>query len=190
MAAFDSYDLKNYFEAISNGDENAYATVFNLYKERVFGVAFKMLKSETNAEEIVQETFLSLWNARSNLDDIESPEGYLFTITYNTIYTHLKRASRDKTMIDAIMIRMVSIHNNTQDEISGNETQRLINEVIQRLPTQQRKVYEFSRNQGLSYEQIAEEMGISKNTVRNHLSEAMKTIQRFLRKTIMLLYCI
>jgi RNA polymerase sigma-70 factor (family 1) len=186
MLIQDLYDIKELFNRLAKGNESAFEIVFELYKKRVFSVALKMLKSEIEAEEIVQEVFLSIWQAKARLDDINDPEAYLFTITYNTIYTHLKKASRNRQVLDAIIFNLSEIQNTTGDTIAGNETGKLIKEAIERLSPQQRTVYELSKQDGLSYDQIAEQMNISRNTVRNHLAEAMKTIRIFLKKTDML----
>jgi RNA polymerase sigma-70 factor (family 1) len=186
MLIQDLYDIKELFNRLAKGNESAFEIVFELYKKRVFSVALKMLKSEIEAEEIVQEVFLSIWHAKARLDDINDPEAYLFTITYNTIYTHLKKASRNRQVLDAIIFNLSEIQNTTGDTIAGNETGKLIKEAIERLSPQQRTVYELSKQDGLSYDQIAEQMNISRNTVRNHLAEAMKTIRIFLKKTDML----
>ncbi len=71
--------------------------------------------------------------------------------------------------------------------LSGRETQKLINEAVQQLPPQQRIVFQLSKQNDLSYEEIARQMHLSKNTVRNHLAEAMKTIRFFLRSAAGLL---
>jgi RNA polymerase sigma-70 factor (family 1) len=186
MLIQDLYDIKELFNRLAKGNESAFEIIFELYKKRVFSVALKMLKSEIEAEEIVQEVFLSIWQAKARLDDINDPEAYLFTITYNTIYTHLKKASRNRQVLDAIIFNLSEIQNTTGDTIAGNETGKLIKEAIERLSPQQRTVYELSKQDGLSYDQIAEQMNISRNTVRNHLAEAMKTIRIFLKKTDML----
>jgi RNA polymerase sigma-70 factor (family 1) len=186
MLIQDLYHIKELFNRLAKGNESAFEIIFELYKKRVFSVALKMLKSEIEAEEIVQEVFLSIWQAKARLDDINDPEAYLFTITYNTIYTHLKKASRNRQVLDAIIFNLSEIQNTTGDTIAGNETGKLIKEAIERLSPQQRTVYELSKQDGLSYDQIAEQMNISRNTVRNHLAEAMKTIRIFLKKTDML----
>lgn len=186
MPTVDLYNMKECFQSLAKGDASAFGTIFEFYKKRVFGVALKMLKSETEAEEIVQDVFLSIWLAKSKLDNINDPEAYLFTITYNTIYAHLKKVSRNQELLKTIINHLTETQNTTDDTIAANETGKLINEVIQQLPPQQRAVYELSKQEGLSYDEIAERMHLSRNTVRNHLAEAMKTIRAFLKKAAML----
>lgn len=186
MLVRDLYDIKELFARLANGDERAFGTIFEFYKKRVFSVGLKMLKSETEAEEIVQDVFLSVWIAKARLGNINDPEGYLFTITYNTIYTHLKKTSRDKKLLNTLLRHLTNIQNATEETIAFNEAAKLVGEAIKELSPQQRTVYELSKQEGLSYDQIAVRMNISRNTVRNHLAEAMKTIRTFLRETDML----
>lgn len=183
MPVHDQYDLKECFQSLVRGEAGAFETIFNLYKKRVYFLALKMLKSETEAEEIVQDVFLSIWLAKTKLGNINDPEAYLFTITYNTIYTHLKKASRNQQLLNTIILHLAQIQNTTDEIIAVHETGKLINEAIQFLSPQQRTVYQLSKQEGLSYDVIAEHMHISRNTVRNHLAEAMKTIRAFLKKT-------
>lgn len=187
MSDNQSYDLKVCFFGIANGDESAFKDVFECYRKRIYGIALKMLKSEHEAEGIVQEVFLSLWLNRAKLSDIRDPEAYLFTIAHNTIYAYLKKISRDQKLLNDLIDRMADIQNTTQEMLSGRETQKLINEAVQQLPPQQRIVFQLSKQNDLSYEEIARQMHLSKNTVRNHLAEAMKTIRFFLRSAAGLL---
>lgn len=186
MPIHDLYNIKILFENLANGDERAFCTIFELCKRKVFAVALKMTKSNTEAEEIVQNVFLSIWLAKSRLGDINDPEAYLFTITYNAIFAHLKKASRNQHLLNTIFRNLTEIQNTTDETIAAHETGKLINKAIQELSPQQRTVYCLSKQEGLSYDEIAERMQISRNTVRNHLAEAMKTIRIFLKKTAML----
>ena len=181
------YNIKECFQSLAKGDASAFGTIFEFYKKRVFSVAFKMLKSETDAEEIVQDVFLSIWLAKGRLADIHDPEAYLFTITYNTIYTHLKKVSSNQKLLNALLSHLTEIQNTTEETIAANETQKLIHDAILLLPPQQRMVYELSKQEGLSYDEIAERMHIARNTVRNHLAEAMKAVRAFLKKTALFL---
>lgn len=181
MAIYDLYDLRRYFQGIASGDENSLGVVFNLFKKRVYSVALKMLKSEVEAEEIIQEVFLSLWRSRSSLGLVENPENYIFTITYNIIYAHLKNIARNRELINGIILQFTEVQNTTEETIAVNETSKLIHDAYQKLPLQQRMVYDLNKKKNLSYEEIATELGLSKNTVRNHLAEARKSIRRFLK---------
>lgn len=186
MPVHDLYDMRECFQNLARGDGGAFEIIFEFYKKRVFGVALKMLKSETEAEEIVQDVFLSVWLAKAKLGNINDPEAYLFTITYNTIYAHLKKTSRNQQLLNTIIHHLTQIQNTTDETIAAHETDRLINEAIQQLPPQQRTIYKLCKQEGLSYDEIAERMHLSRNTVRNHLAEAMKTIRTFLKKAAML----
>ncbi len=186
MPVHELYDIREYFQRLAKGDTSAFETIFYYYKKRVFGVAFKMLKCETEAEEIVQDVFLSIWLAKSRLSLIKDPDAYLFTITYNTVYSHLKKASRNKVQLTAIVHRISQIQNTTDETIAANETGKLINAAVQQLPPQQRVVYDLSKLEGLSYDEIAGHLQLSRNTVRNHLAEAMKAIRIFLKKAAMI----
>lgn len=185
MPTNEPYHIREYFQNLSGGDADAFAAIFEMYKKRVFSVAFKVLKSETEAEEIVQDVFMSVWTAKANLNNVNDPEAYLFTIVYNKIYSHLKKVSRDQRLLDAMAHRINLMQSTTDETIAAHETGKLINEAVQKLPAQQRAVYEFSKQDGLTYDEIAEYMHISRNTVRNHLSEAMKTIRIFLKNAAM-----
>lgn len=173
-------DITACFQSLAKGDLSVFEVFFEAYKKRVFGVALKMLKSPTEAEDIVQEVFLSIWQSRARLDQINDPEAYLFTITHNAIYTHLKKASRNEQLLNAILYHIAQ--NTTEETVAAHEAGKLIREAVQQLSPQQRTAFELRKQEGLSYDQIAERMQISQNTVRNHLSIAVKTVRSHLKK--------
>lgn len=175
-------DIIACFQALAKGDLSVFEVFFEAYKKRVFGVALKMLKSPTEAEDIVQEVFLSIWQSRARLDKINDPEAYLFTITHNTIYTHLRKASRNEQLLNAILYYIAQKQNTTEETVAAHETGKLIREAVQQLSPQQRTVFELSKQEGLSYHEIAERMQLSQNTVRNHLAVAVKTVRTLLKK--------
>lgn len=182
MPTRDFFNIKTCFKALADGDTSGFAIFFDLYKKKVFGVALKMLKSGTEAEEIVQDVFLSIWRSRARLGEISDPEAYLFTITYNAVYARLKKISQNKQLLNSVLQHLVQKQNPTEEIIAMHESERLINEALQQLPAQQRTVYELNKLKGLSYHEIAEHLHLSQNTVRNHLSAASKTVRLILRK--------
>lgn len=182
MSVQSIFDIKTFFKTLADGDASGFEAFFNLYKKRVFGVALKMLKSETEAEEIVQDVFLSIWQSRAKLGEINDPEAYLFTITYNAVYAKLKKIAQNQQLLHSVVQHLVQKQNTTEETIAAHESERLINEAIQQLPAQQRTVYELNKLAGWSYYEIAEQLQLSQNTVRNHLSAATKTVRTILRK--------
>lgn len=182
MPILASFDIKRCFDKLPSGDVKEFEQLFNAYKKKLFSIALKMLKSTEEAEEVVQEVFLSLWQSRSKLGNVKDPEAYLFTITYNTVYSHLRKLAKNLQLRSGVALLMPSDANSTEEEIVAHETNKMIREAIRNLPIQQRTVYELNKLQGLSYNEIADYMHISNNTVRNHLSVASKTVRIVLKK--------
>lgn len=96
--AIDNLHEKELLQRISKGDEKAFREVFDLYKKRFFAAALKMTRSPDEAEEIVQEVFVSLWMQRALLATVENPPSYLFTIVYNAISARFKKIALEMRM--------------------------------------------------------------------------------------------
>lgn len=141
-----------------------------------------MLKSEFWAEEIVQEVFTQVWTSRSKLAEIESPAAYLFKITANRCLDRIRRQELEIKM-QYLVNKALTREANTFQENSYdlNLIEKLIKEAVQQLPAQGKLVFELHRNKGLSYQEIADQLQISKNTVRNHMVKALHFIRSYLR---------
>jgi RNA polymerase sigma-70 factor (ECF subfamily) len=169
---------------ISEGDDIAFREIFDIYRDRFYGVAFKMSASAYTAEEIVQEVFIALWKSRILVADVEKPSSYLFSIFYRCLYQHYKREAIEQKLKRELAELDAEDEENAIMEKSGKENQyQLLEKAMLILPPQQAMVYRLSKLEGLSRDQVAAKMGISPNTVRNHLAEAIKTLKDFVRKT-------
>ncbi len=164
---------------ISMGDEKAFRILFDHYKDRFYYVALKMTDREDIAEETAQEVFIQIWKQRNSLSDVENPDAYFFTILYRQVYQFYKKTALEKKLKMTIAETPFA-KNFTDETILAKESERFINEAVSRLPAQQQLVFKLSKEEGLSREQIATQLNISPNTVRNHLSEAMKSIRAYL----------
>lgn len=174
------HNEKDLFRQIGNSDEAAFAVIFHRYKSVLFDYGIKITKSHTAAEELVQECFVKLWLARENLPNIENPVGYLHMMARNAGVDYLRRLSLDAGLQKKVWAGISETENPTLQKVQVSETQRLIDEAVAQLPTQQREVFLLSRYEGLSYEQIGRQMGIAGNTVKNHLVKALKYIREYL----------
>jgi RNA polymerase sigma-70 factor (family 1) len=173
------------FKLIAEGDEGAYRAVFEQYKEVFFAAAFKMIRSSEEAEEIVQEVFIALWTKRTQVAQAQKPEHYLFTILYNTIYDHFRKLAMERKMKKGISTTWEQSEEETAEEILlAKENRALFEEVIGKLPPQQKLVYQLAKQQGLSREEIAKRLDISPNTVKNHLQSATHFIRAYFKHNI------
>lgn len=172
------YELKFLFGQLAAGDEMAFRQIFDLYKFRVQSVALRILKDPADAEEIVQEVFLKLWVNQASGDKIEDPEAWLFTVVYNTIYNWTRKAANNTKLLDRLIhhIKAEQILQG-EDVIIAEETRQIINKAIEKLPEQRKLIFQLSRQEGLSYQEIAEQLNISKHTVRNQLTQALQSIR-------------
>lgn len=171
------------FSRIANGDGTAFTELFRKYFEPVKWNALKMLKSEFWAEEIVQEVFTQLWDNRDKLVAVESPAAFIFKVTANRC---LDRIRRQELEIKMQYVVNKALHRDTtsfqENAYDLDLIERLIKEAVAQLPTQGRLVFELQRNEGLSYQDIASRLGISRNTVRNHMVKSLHFIRGYLRQ--------
>lgn len=180
MPQHDTYKEKELFRRIADGDESAFADIFHRYKSPLFDYGMKITKSQVAAEELVQECFIKLWLSRQNLPSVGNPVGYLHIMARNAGVDYLRRLSLDAGLQQKVWAGISATENPTMQKVQVSETQRLIDEAVAQLPTQQREVFMLSRYEGLNYEQIGLQMGIADNTVKNHLVKALKFIREYL----------
>lgn len=174
-----TYDDKQLLALIAGGDQNAFRIFFDRYKDRFYGVVIKMTRSDLLAEEIVQEVFMHIWKNRSLLTDIKEPSSYFFTAVYRRIYSYYKKQALHRTLLQAVA-DVGMFDNQTDETILAREAEKKIAQAIAALPPQQQVVLRLSRQEGLSRQEIAQQLNLSPNTVKNHMAAALKSIRAFL----------
>lgn len=174
------YDERTLLLQIARGDEAAFRVLFDAYKARFYAVAFKLTRTNSIAEELVQDVFLRIWLSRAQLPSVENPESYFFTILYRQIFKHFKKLALEQKLLKLIA-ESPAFQNITDETVLAQESARLINEAVSKLPRQQQLVFKLNKQDGLSRDQIAEMLHLSPNTVRNHLAEAFKFIRAYLQ---------
>jgi len=178
----DLHKEKELLALAAQADEGAFTMLFHRYKNKLYGYLFRLTESETLSEDIVQDVFMKLWNDHESLHSIDNFGSYLFRMSKNHVINHFKRMAHE-TMIMAEMYEQGSFaHNETQDIIALKDVEKLLNEILDKLPAQQKVVYHLSRDEGRTHDEIANLLKISPNTVKNHIVQAMSTIRTQLRR--------
>ncbi|HEY8389278.1 MAG TPA: RNA polymerase sigma-70 factor [Parasegetibacter sp.] len=164
---------------IAEGNEIAFATIFHRYKSSLYSFALKITKSAEAAEELVQECFVKLWSGRSNLREVDNATRYIHMIVKNASLDHLRKLALD-SKIQQKFEQGQNVDNSALNNMDLSETRKMIRQALKLLSPHQRQVFEMSRFKGMSYNEIAETLNISPNTVRNHLVKSLKMIRNYL----------
>lgn len=175
------YDEEKLITCLSEGDEGAFEQLFNRYRQKTFSFAYRVLCSEEAALEISQEVFLQVWLRREKLVGVRNFSAYLRGITRNVIFDELKRISRDNSRREKLWNNRSATSQEADSGMISREYLRVLEEAVDRLPPQQQLVFTLSRENGLSNEEIALQLNLSKNTVKNHLVQALKSVKAYVQ---------
>ena len=160
--------------------------VYELYSHKLFSFVFKILKNEADTDDIVQEVFVRIWESRDKLEDYKLLNSYIFTIAYNnSIDLIRKRINNNKYLEHLKYSAVINATPNLISEIEFNELNTQVQKLIAQLPERQKQVYLLHKEDGLTYPEIAEKLGISKNTVENHIAKALKYLRQNIDNTLM-----
>lgn len=128
------------------------------------------------AEEVVQDVFLKIWQNHENLAEITNLENYLFIISRNHIFDMIKKIARETNLVSDINYKN-TVSDDTDSAIKDDQYNIILNQIIEQLPPQQRKIYKMAKWDGLSHQKIGENLGISTETVKKHMAQALKFVR-------------
>lgn len=171
---------------LKNGDMLAFDRVYELYSHKLFSFILRILKNDDEAEDIVQEVFVKIWESREKLVDYKLLNSYIFTIAYNNSIDLIRKKINNSKYLEHL--KNSSIIYETPSVISDiefNDLSSLVEKLIANLPERQKEVFLLHREKGLTYPEIAEQLGISKNTVENHMVKALKYLRQNIDNSIL-----
>lgn len=168
-------------------DGKAFATIVHHYYPLLLPFVTSITKSKQVAEEIVQEVFLRLWQHRHEHTRIYHLKSWLFTIASNLSLTYLRRKATEGRLLALLKDQQPDHALDTEEQVYWKESGLLIRQAVSQLPPQQQRIYQLSRHDGLSHQEIAAQLHLSPNTVKNHLVKALQSIREFMRRATRLL---
>ena len=185
MYNYDILDDNELTVLLQKNDRQAFTEIYNRYWKKLFSVAANKIKDLSEAEEIVQDIFVSIWNRRDNLNVIDSLSSYLtVSVKYRVINALDKRNHRQKYSDYAKGILNFS-NNSTEEWVEFEELKSRLSALVAELPEKCQLVYKLSRESGFPQKKIAQEMGISEKTVEAHLTKALKTLRTRLNQILL-----
>ena len=164
--------------SLNASDSKAYSLLFDLFWEEMYVHAFTLVQNEPVAKDIIQEIWIDIWNRREHLHD-KNFEAYLHKSVRNNCYKYFR--SRKLSTVHLEVIESLAINpSRTEQKHNLTATQQKVDCAIHKLPKRCQEIFKLSRQQGIRNEKIAIELGISKRTVENQLSKALKAIREAL----------
>ncbi|KAF2516629.1 RNA polymerase sigma factor [Flavobacterium foetidum] len=176
MARNSDVNEKELLLELSQGSEPAFTTMYNLYKNNVYSTALRITRSKIQAEEAVQDIFLKIWQNRENLAEVTHFENYLFIISRNHLFNSIKKIARETSLVSKNDLNETGFID-TDLNIKDEQYNTILNQIVEQLPPQQQKVYQMAKRDGLSHQKIGEDLGISTETVKKHMAQALKFIR-------------
>jgi RNA polymerase sigma-70 factor (family 1) len=176
-------NLKNHSDLelvplIKKGIKTAYQELFERYAPRIYHFSLSYLKNEMEAEELVQDVFLKIWEKREKLDSTKNIKSFIFKIAINAIYDLIRRRNIEHAFQDFIRVQENSYSVDTWHTVIWEEMLMNLDEFVKQMPEQRRKIFQMNREKGLSNDEIAKELNLSKRTVENQLYLAITFLKK------------
>ena len=168
------------FSQVKNDDFSAYEQAFKKYYKELYRFAYTYVRDTTIAEEMAQEVFLYIWEKRKKIEIHTTFKTYLYSAIKNKCLNYIKlELPKQQSMSDVSEV-MLSVASERKDEGENEKLKVYIQQAIDQLPKKCRQIFVLSRNAGLTYEEIAEELDLSKKTVENQMGIALKKLRESL----------
>lgn len=151
------------------GDTKSFDIIYSFYYPLVTKFILKFVKSQSIAEDITQDIFLNIWNKRADLAKVVSFKAYLFTIAKNQTLNFLRKAATNSTVAMEIINNCELISPSVDNQIQTKEYFEYLNGLINNLTPQSREIFYLCRQEKKTYQEIAEQLQISTNTVKKHV---------------------
>lgn len=172
-SSFSDENLKELISKIKEGDEKAFKEFFMIFYEEILRFLYFYVWDEEIAKDLAQDVFINFWKARNRIDIFQNPKGYLYRIARNIAINHIERRKKEYE-IDEVTIKNIT----QMPDGESFELRDTIIKAINELPDRCKEVFILSRYTGLSQKEIADLLGISLQTVKNHIVKAMNYLRK------------
>lgn len=169
-------------QELSKGSEKAFTQLYHKYSPVLYSTILRYVKDEDQADDLLQNVFIKIWEKRADLAQVKSIENWLFILTRNLVLNHLSKLAHDKRLFLTIAANSPVGSFHTQEKIEEREYASVLSEAIGHLPDQQKMVYQLATDEQLSYQEIADRLSLSRLTVKKHLELARKSVRGYLNQ--------
>ena len=178
-------------KALKEGNQLAFSIVYKTYAAQTFSLAFKYLLNKELAEDAVQNLFLKLWLKKEEIDETKPINRYLFTMLKNDLLNTLRDSKKNIYLLEDCLSMVLELEDNSQNENLKQEQMNIIQQALEQLSPQRRKVFEMKVSGKYSNQEIADKLNLSINTIKFQYSQSLKQIRSTVGGlSLLLVYCI
>ncbi|UUC44189.1 RNA polymerase sigma factor [Flavobacterium cerinum] len=180
MPVLSLIDERELLIKLGDGEETAFNTLYQQYANKIYSRLLKLTQSEQLADELLQDTFIILWNKRHTINPDLSIKSWLYKVAENEVYQLYRKIARDKKLQEHIVSTFIETYSHTEEGIFYKESQELLVKAMEQLTPQRKEAFKLCRIDGMSYQEAATKMGVSVSTVSNHLVQATCIVRNYI----------
>lgn len=186
---YSSYTDHELLEGLRNSDANAYTEIYDRYSGPLYLFVIKRLADRDEAKDLLHDFFLKLWERRADLEITHNLTGYLYTALRHAMLNKISREQVKMRYIDSFLSYIDEVEPTGTDYlVRERELQEIIDKEIANLQPRMREVFALSRTENLSRKEIADALGISEETVKNHMHKALRVLKSRLGSAFIYLF--
>lgn len=174
-----TYNERRLLQGVQQGDSHAFLELYNIYYPALYHYVMRFVKSPAIAEDVLQDVFLKIWEIRERINPDLSFKAYLYRISRNSVFKLMKQIAGDESLRLQVMQQFRQTVSDADLKICWQQYEEILQAAIARLSPQRQKVFLLCREESKTYEEVAAELGISRNTVKEHMVLAMKSIKDY-----------
>lgn len=166
-------------QRLKEGDQGAFELLYTKHAKPVYLKIRRMVKVSEEVDELFQELFVRIWERREQIDIQQPFSAYLYRIAENMVYDFYRKAARTEKLRDTLRMTSQESYDQIEQTLFKKEAITLLHEAIATMPPLRRQAFILCKIEEKSYEEAADIMGISTNTVRNHIVKSMHTLKSY-----------
>jgi len=164
---------------LQKNDREAFMVLYDRYHVLIYQWVLKLVKVPHLAEDLVQEVFLKIWKIREHINPQQSFPAFLYRISRNMAFNTIKKIASEEKLQAQVMTELRNNCESAENKLLWQQYEEILRNAVEQLPKQRQKVFKLCRTEGKTYEEVAQELGISRNTVKEHMVLAVKNIKEY-----------
>jgi len=174
---YDHTEERNILISLRSGCQTAFRQIYSAYSGRIYLNILKMVKSEQDATELLQEVFIKVWDKRELIDPEQSFRSYLFQIAKYTVYNFIRKNNLEKQIQAYLSLHGTALYSHVEEQLYEKQEEQWLSQTIEQLPPQRRLIYKLCKIEGKSYNEVSALLSISTSTINDHIVKATKYIK-------------